>query len=290
MRAMLLLWTLGLAPVAHAVDVDPFDPSASVPHDSGTPAVESPALTGGGLSAGLLANAAEDLVTRTNADGELVRTVPHALSSTLYGGWTFEDKLRIEVLAPIYWHTRSEVDGVPFSGAALGDLVVQSNIRLKQNESGTFGVSVLPALGLPTGGRKALVSRGVHLKLKAAVGGEINDKFGYAANLGFVLAPGCEFVDVAVGSSVLANAGVWYRLQDRFRIGADYDASIGTSNAPGVRNTLGTGHLFAQVTNDSGLGLTVGAGRGFVVGVGAPRYRIFGALTYAQLVRDADIQ
>ena len=92
MRAMLLLWTLGLAPVAHAVDVDPFDPSASVPHDSGTPAVESPALTGGGLSAGLLANAAEDLVTRTNADGELVRTVPHALSSTLYGGWTFEDK------------------------------------------------------------------------------------------------------------------------------------------------------------------------------------------------------
>ena len=77
-----------------------------------------------------------------------------------------------------------------------------------------------------------------------------------------MLAPGSEFVDVAVGSSVLANAGVWYRLQDRFRIGADYDASIGTSNAPGVRNTLGTGHLFAQVTNDSGLGLTVGAGRG----------------------------
>jgi len=289
MRGTLLLTTLGLAQVAHAVDVDPFDPSASIPHDSGTPAVESPALTGGGPSAGIMANVAEDLVTRTNADGELERTVPHVFSSTLYGGWTFEDRLRIDVLAPIYWHTRSQVEGEdPFSGAALGDLVVQSNIRLKQNESGTFGLSLLPAVGLPTGRRKALVARGVHLKLKAAVGGEFNDRFGYAANLGFVLGPGSEFVDVAVGSSFNAKAGVWVRLQDRFRVGADYDTSIGTSNAPGARNVLGTGHIFAQATNDSGFGLTVGAGRGFLVGVGAPRYRVFGALSYAQLVRDSD--
>lgn len=289
MRATWWLWpTLGLAGVAYAVDVDPLDTSGSTPHDSGSPSVESPALSGKGLSAGAMAHVSEDLVTQTDGD-QTLRTVPHVFATTIYGGWTFEDKLRVEAFLPVYWHTRNDVSGDdPFGGAGTGDLVLQSNIRLRQNESGTFGVSLIPALGIPTGRPKALLARGAHLKLKAAIGGEFRERFGYAANLGFVVGRGRVFEEVAVGSGIRAGAAGWVRLQDRFRVGADYDALIGTSNAPGDRNVLGQANLFAQVTNDSGFGLTAGVGRGLVVGVGAPRYKVFAALTYAQLVRDTD--
>lgn len=290
MRATwMLLSTLGLAGVAHAVDVDPLDPAGSVPHDSGSPSVESPVLTGKGLSAGAMAHVAEDLVTRTTAAGDLERTVPHVFASTLYGGWTFEDKLRIEAMLPIYWHTRNDVSGEdPFGGAAAGDLIVQGNIRLRQNESGSFGVSLIPAIGVPTGRPKALLARGVHGKLKVALGGEIRERYGYAANVGFVLQRGEVFEELAVGSSVRAGAAAWVRLEDRFRVGADYDVAIGTSNAPGARNLIAQASLFGQVTNEGGFGLTAGVGRGLLLGVGAPRYRVFAALTYAQLVRDTD--
>ena len=287
MHRVWFLGVLGLPTVAAAVDVDPFDPSASIAHGSGTPAVDSPALTDGGLSLGVTGVVAEDLVAFVDADGTRSVLVPHAFQTTLYGGWTFEDKLRLEVLAPIYGHTRTATDD-PFRGAALGDILLQANIRLRQNESGTFGVSLLPTLGLPTGRPKALLARGPHLKLRGAVGGEVADRFGYAANLGFVLGPGDLFEDVAVGSAVLAGAGAWVRLDDRFRVGADYDLSIGTSNAPGDTNVLSATHLFAQVVDDSGLGLMVSGGRGLIRGVGAPDWRVMAAITFSRMSRDTD--
>ncbi|MBT3218793.1 MAG: OmpA family protein, partial [Proteobacteria bacterium] len=47
-------------------------------------------------------------------------------------------------------------------------------------------------------------------------------------------------------------------------------------------------HLFANHTLPSGLGMTVGAGTGFIAGLGAPEYRVFTGFTYANLSRDGD--
>lgn len=280
------LGLLGLPLAASAVDADPFDPSASIAHGSGTPATDSPTLTEGGVSGGAFATIGEDLVV-LETESESISVVPHAFATTLYGGWTFEDKARIDVLVPVYWHTRVTTEE-PFAGAALGDIVVQGNILLRENDAETFAVSVLPAIGLPTGREKALLAKGFHMKLRAAVGGLLAERVGYAANAGFVLQRGRSFEDVAVGSAFVGSAGVWLHADDHFRVGADYDFSIGTSNAPGFTNTLATSHLFAQMVSDEGVGVTVGAGRGLAKGVGAPDWRIFAAITYARTLRDAD--
>jgi outer membrane protein OmpA-like peptidoglycan-associated protein len=229
---------------------------------------------------------AEDLAVFVSGSGEERSLVPHVFAATLYGGWTFEDRLRLEVFAPVYGHTRNSV-GDAFRGGALGDVLVQANIRIVQRRD-EISFSLVPTLGLPTGRPKALVARGPHLKLRAALGGTVAERFGYAANLGFVLAPGAPFEDLAVGSSINGAAAAWVVLDERLRVGADYDLAVGTSNAPGFTNNLATAQLFAQYTTSEGVGLTVAGGRGLLLGVGAPEWRAVAALTWARTIRDKD--
>ncbi|MFT7519391.1 MAG: OOP family OmpA-OmpF porin [Kiritimatiellia bacterium] len=287
MRRLLLTSVLGMPAVSMALDVDPNDPSGSIVQGTGTPVIESPAIIGEGFSAGVISTVNENLVSLEWPDGREEHIVPHTFNSVFIGAWTKEDRYRIELVAPIYWHN-SIVDSEPFSGAALGDVLVRGNFRLYQADDASFGVSLVPTAGLPTGSQKAMVARGAHLDLKGAIGGEIGDNFGYAANLGFVLQPGYTYYNVAIGSSVDAGAGVWVRPDEHMRLGADYKIAIGTSTADGAPNAIATANVFAQMRTDEGLALTVGAGRGMLKGIGAPDWRAVVGLTYARFKRDQD--
>lgn len=288
MRRYSMLGMIVLATPAAAVDVDPFAPSSSMAHGSGTPSTESPALANGGLSGGLTSTLSRDLVGYRFDDGRSLSLAPHAFNLALYGGWTFEDRLRIELVAPVYAHAQTATTLDSFSGPALGDALVQANVRLFQNNSGTFGASVIPTLGLPTGPRNALLGRGGHGRLRSAVGGEIAERFGYVANVGFTLSPGARFENVAVGSSVDGALGAWVHLDRSLRVGGDIEHRIGVSSAPGMRNTIGWASAFAQVMSDEGLGLSVSAGKGTYQGVGAPQWRVQAAITFSPKTRDSD--
>jgi OOP family OmpA-OmpF porin len=288
MRSVCLWGLIGVSATAFAADVDPYTASGSMPHKAGSPSTESPTHTNGGLSAGLTATLARNLATFDFADGTSRQLMREAFSTTLYGAYTFEEKLRIELIAPIYPNVRSGTTVESFRGAALGDLRVQGNVRLFQNEGGTFAASVVPALGIPTGRPKALVAQGPHLRLRGAVGGEVAERFGYAANAGFTLTPGVGFEDVAVGSTIDVAGAAWVHLDPRFRVGADYEQRFGVSNAPGDRNIIGWTHVFAQAVRDDGLGLSVAGGAGTYQGVGAPQWRVQAAITFAPRTRDTD--
>jgi outer membrane protein OmpA-like peptidoglycan-associated protein len=288
MRSVCLWGLIGVSAPALAADVDPYSASGSMPHKSGSPSTESPALTNGGLSAGLTATLARNLATYDFANGTSRQLAPEVFTTTLYGGWTFEDKLRIELLAPISPRARTGSVGDSFRGAGLRDLLLQGNVRLFENESGTFGASVIPTLGVPTGRPAAYLARGPHLRLRGAVGGEVAERFGYTANAGFILSPGDLYQDVAHGSTVDVAGAAWVHLDKSLRVGADYEQRFGVSNAPGRRNVIGWTHLFAQVVRDDGLGLSVAGGRGTYQGVGAPEWRVQAAITWSPRTRDTD--
>ena len=278
---------------AHATDIDPLDPSVSVAHDAGSPSVESPLITGKGITFGVLGHIAKDLVMQAGPDGEAIPSVPQVFATTLYGGWTVNERFRVDVRLPLYWHTRVlsyEGNGSfsNYSGANTSDMFVQANYQVYKNPDETFYVSALPGLAVPTGGKRAFLAKGGQLNLKGAIGGTFQDDFGYAANLGWTLQGRSVFQGVAVGSAVRTGGAAWWRPRDRMRVGLESDFSIGTTARDGFRNVLGTAGVFTQVTNDQGIGVTLGASRALVVGVGAPRYRITAAITYAKLVMDSD--
>lgn len=284
---------LAVAPVASAIDADPFDPAASLAHATGTLTGESPFLIAEGLAMGLHLNAADDLlvVQYRNAAGETVRTEPvlaNTVAATLYGGYTLGDRVRIDGFVPFY--ALADAPAAPYRSAAFGDVRLQATVPLGAS-SDAFAFALVPRIELPTGTKRALLHRGPSVALTAAVGGEQGD-FGYVANAGVTLSPAENLGNVRMGSTADLLVGGSYRLADPFRVGAEAVASLGL---PGddthQRNHRTTGNLFAQVSAANGVSLTGGLGSTFFPGltnIGGPQWRAFAAITYAPLVRDTD--
>ncbi|MCB9677061.1 MAG: OmpA family protein [Alphaproteobacteria bacterium] len=267
---------------ATASDVDPFRPSGSLSNAQGTLQGESPFVLGKGLSAGLFASFAQDLaVARSGSDTTpLVRSV---LPLELYGGFTFEERVRIEAFVPLYAHVDAPVSG--FDGSAFGDVRLQANVPLVQSEHLRF--SIVPRMELPTGTADAFTKRGFQLGVTAALGGEVGS-FGWIGNGGLAASEASEFMGVGTGSALELLGGGWWQASSGFRVGGEAETQLGLVGRSQGSNVVATGHLFGQTALPSGLALTVGAGTGLISGVGAPGYRMFAALTYGATVQDRD--
>lgn len=271
---------------ALAADVDPFDPSGSMAAGTGGLQVESGKVTGSGVQASLWMMWAQDPAVITYSDDTTEAAVFGTLPMTFHGGYTFEDKVRVEMFVPVYAFVDSPV--TDFRGAAFGDIRIQGHADIWNLGDG-LALSVIARLGLPTGApANANISRGIHGGATLAVGGDLAIGFGYAVNAGLTFAPAKPLRNVDVGSTFDAQGGFWYRVTPTFRVGAEARLQLGFLPAQGVPNQLADGHLFAQATLPMGLGLTVGAGSGLWDGVGAPQYRILAALSYSDLRSDSD--
>ena len=283
-------WTCGFVLLmalplgALAADGDPFDPSGSLAHGTGGLLTESPTLESSGISAGLLANIAESLIVNEYSDGREEALLDNTLGLSLYGAYTYKDKFRVDVFVPGYGYV--DAPGNDFSGPAFGDLRVQGLIPILA-DSETFGLSILPRVTLPTGTRAALLRRGASVGFALVLGGETSVGLGWAANVGATLSGTDSIGDVDIGSDVEAKAGLWYHVDDAFRVGLEGQGLVGLARGTDqLRHSLFTTNVFAQVTSAQGIGMTVGLGTG--AGVGAPEYRLFAALTYAPLFPDSD--
>ncbi len=271
--------------MAHAADVDPFRPAGSLPSGRGTLQGESPFIVGEGFGGGLFTSFAQDLAVMTTEDGRERPLVQRALPTELYGAYTFQDRgLRVEFFAPLYLEL---VEPRHHEGVALGDLRFQANYALLADRD-AFHLSALTRVELPTGSQWAATRRGFLLGVGAAAGGALPQGFGWLANAGLSLAPADELFGYGSGSSFDLLLGGFWTAPEGLRFGAEVDAQLGLVRRERGRNHIATGHVFAQNTLPSGLGLTVGLGTGLVDGVGAPRYRLFTALTFQPTWRDRD--
>lgn len=282
MRSLLLLALFGLPTLAHAVDVDPFEAAGSLAHGNGGVATESATLAGEGIAFGAVASIADDLmVIRFPSSGSEVPFLSQAFGTTLYTGYTYKDKFRIELFAPLYFGVNAP--GVGYRGFAMGDMVLQGLIPV-YTQSDAFNLAVLPGLGLPTGTKRALMHQGFSGRVNIAMSGEFDFGFGYAANLGTSLMPKGSIKGVNIGSSFDVRTAAWYAPTDEFRVGFEYDSRFSYVG----NNHVAEGRLFAKVISPDGITLSVAAGRGLIAGIGAPDYRVMTAITYGPTARDRD--
>lgn len=276
---MTLLFSLALA-----ADADPFRPSGSLGSGYGTLQGESPHVDGQGIGLGVFGSFAQDLAIETR--GEDVRPlVQRALPVELYAGWTVEKLgIRLEAFAPVYMYAEAPI--ADFQGPALGDLRLQSNIPIKRdNRLLAFGI--IPRIELPTGTRDAQIRRGFQGGVTAALGGH-SERVGWVVNAGLSLSEADELAGVGLGSTLELLGGAWAAPTPGFRLGGEVDTQFGLVKRDQGTNTVGNWHVYAQPRLPEGLGLTVGAGRGMINGVGAPAYRVFAAVTYQPTFIDSD--
>ena len=94
---------------------------------------------------GALGEYADSPLVRIQPDGEVERLLDNVLTLNLSGGWAPISRLRFDVTVPAF-ATSSGLTGT--NGFSLGDLRLGANVVIFD---GTFGLSVVPLLDLPTG-------------------------------------------------------------------------------------------------------------------------------------------
>ncbi len=272
------------ASVALAADVDDFAPSSSQVVGTGSLQGEMPLLPTEGAAAGVLSGFVQDPAQRIDDRGTRSDLVSAMLPVALYGGYTVEDRARIDLFLPVYAHVEAPAND--FSGAAFGDVRLQAVIPFA--EAGPVAIGFVPRFELPTGTRDAVTRRGVSGGGHLILGTEVEGTAGWVANLGLTGA-GTDRLDTErMGSSFDSVLGAWYHASESFRVGGEVDLHAGLVKNPSGANVTSSGHLFAQQILPSGWGMTLGAGAGLIAGVGAPDYRVLAGLHYGAAPADAD--
>jgi OOP family OmpA-OmpF porin len=285
-----LLGVLVSSPVV-AADADPFAPSSGLALGQGTVQGEPTVLGEPGFHGGLYAFSANDLaVFAGDAPAPYVgavvpddRLLAQVVGTTVHGGWTFGERIRVDAFVPFYPYAQTDA----WQGPAFGDARLQATIGLR--DEGPLRVAVTPKLELPTGAKGAYLTRGTTGTITAALGGPIlEDRLEWLTNVGLALSPNDVVRDRGFGSSIDLLGGVVYHAGDNFRVGYELNGSIGLAKGDADRpNHRGDTSLFAQALHPSGLALTGAASVG-IGGVGAPDYRVFSAVTYGPINPDRD--
>ena len=278
---------LAVPMAAGAADVDVFQPAGSLVTGRGGLQGEAPTLGVTGFSGGVLGALADDPVVRRGADGSVSAAVDVLVPITLQGSWTQGRLLRIDLQMPVYAQVDAPLAG--FAGPAVGDLRLQALIPLVGGDDEGFGFGLVPRVDVPTGSTEALVSSGLAAGLVATAGGRVG-RLGWVGNAGVHLSGNDPLEEGApgFGSRAVALAGAWWHVSDAVRFGAEADLGVGLAPGDGGTNNTSMAHGFAQAMLPSGLGFTLGGGTGLVAGLGIPRYRVFGAVTWTTLRRDQD--
>ncbi len=305
MLTLLLTLSAAQAQDLTAIDADPFEPAAGMLFTNGTVQGESAQLMGEGVSFGLLGHVAGDLLELSYDDGATAPVVSETVGTTLYGGYTYSDLFRVDVYLPIYAYAEAPV--APYRAPAMGDARIKGHIPLFDTGDDLFFLSVAPHFSLPTGTKRALLHRGTHGGLDVNASGEYQG-FGYLGNVGITVAPTDNLGNIKLGSTIDLTTGAYYRLNDNFRVGGDYDLHLGLPSGDDaeIMNLWGTIDAFAQTINDNGLTMSVGGGTGINAGrrtlyddttgdvmragggIGAPGYRLYLGVGYAPITRDTD--
>ena len=258
-----------LSIAAFAQDIDGWSPSGSLVFGRGSPTAESARVLDDERGFGILGAVAQDAGPADGPQAELL--VPVVLA----GGWAFGERVRIDAQMPLYAQVRADAAG--WDGSAVGNVRLGAVIPLTSGE--TWGIAIVPRLGLPTGTAAAWVDRGTTGTLLLAANGE-PDHIGWALQAGGTVAERAEIgPGVASGSTADGVAALWYRPVETFRIGAEISGQAGVSQA-------GRADAFAQVAHPSGLALAVTAGGGAGL---SPGTRLSAAVTWRRMgASDAD--
>lgn len=180
----------------------------------------------------------------------------------------------------------------------VGDLRLQTRIRILDPATKAVGLAVIPFLTLPTGNSKAGLGRdlpggGVKIALSRSW-----KRFGFAANLGWAFWPRATLLNLTTGDELMYGVGLaFHALPEVLSIQLELEGSL----TPGPRDLDGKERFFDAVHSPAelylgahgrlknGIGIFGGVGKGLGRGFGSPDIRVFAGVEWGLLYpRDID--
>lgn len=212
-------------------------------------------------------------------------------TAELVGAIALWDRLEIGLALPvILQQTNDDIPGatVPnLSSTGIGDLRLVPKLELANQEQIGVDIAVMLGVTLPTGGRSAY--RGAH-GVTASPELIVSRSFGIvraAVNLGYLIRPDRDSINLRVANELYAMAGVAVRPIQLLELGVTSYVFTQASHPFTDRNETATEvDGFAQFYLPEDILLFAGAGAGVTQGFGAPDYRLFAGIRYAPQKRE----
>ncbi len=242
------------------------------------------------VSGGLLLNFAKDpLVIVSNVGDEAEILVSDQLAADLLFALGLFDFLEFGVSLPVYFVNTAQVNDATIEGATVGDLKLRPKFTLLSPEDGPVGVALYAHLGFPTGDAAAFTSSGSFSLRPGAIIDTKIDKLLLALNVGVDIKEDRQFGDLTVGSEISYGVGAQYEVIDNFLLfGGELFGSTTVDDPFREQDSPLEGLVGVKLRAGGGLNFELGTGGGLIAGFGAPTFRVFGGVRYADFDDDWD--
>jgi outer membrane protein OmpA-like peptidoglycan-associated protein len=253
--------------------------------------VESPAVgVDGAWSLSLAASHATNVLqVEAPSIGMTDRPITSRTALQVGFAYAFLGQFEAGVRAPFYTQQGDEpmFSGLrPAGGATLGDVALHGKARLLGGPGGgplALGASI--DLTLPTAGDDryaGVLGPSGHVRALASWG---TRRFGANANLGFIGRRRVSLGDLRQGNALSYGAGAWFRALEKMWVVGEAFGSVGLGDAgPGLTQLEAVVGVRYEVT--SSIGVSAGAGRGVLTGIGSPDLRGFLLVDVAPRARE----
>lgn len=222
--------------------------------------------------------------------GRRVRGIlDHTLTQHVYGALGIFDRwLEMGFDVPIGWWLKFRDPNIATATTqremAIGDVRVYLKSELLDIKKHRVGIALLPFISIPTGYGKYYFGNG-----GVAGGGQLVAEFEpvkrwtISLNSGIYARQRFTFRNIEKSHQFLLGMGTAVQLVDALSIAAEVASSTRLSGiySEGVESPVEVRGGLKWAIANTGLLVNVGGGAGIIKGGGAPRYRIFGGLSFS---------
>ncbi len=204
-----------------------------------------------------------------------------------YGAFGISDWLEASISLPVLWDDRQINPDDPLSGAMsfrdLGDLQLELKARILDNRKYPLGLAIAPFITVPTGNKEHFAgNEGATGGGKIVLDGIINDRYMLALNTGFIGRKKFDAYGLELGNQFLLGAGASAKIVRGLFITGEVDSSTTFSDFYSNKDKTSVELRGGLKWNIAKTGITLGAsgGGGLIYGVGTPKYRVIGTISY----------
>ena len=272
---------------AQELNVQNFKPIAG-PH--GIVTVEGSNTVGHLVPTGnLVLNYSSLSLVRENSEGRVTPIVDQQLAIHAVAGIGLSDFLQLDLGLPIYLvNEGTKLSGEGFDELGIGDLSVRPKANFISSQDGGFGLGMLVDFSIPSGDSGTFTGGGFAVTPKLLVDYKVGD-FLMAANLGASIRETATIDNLDQGSAFEYGVGGQYSLLNGLFLiegelfgRSSFDDFFASDDSP-LEGILG-----AKLVTSSGFQVFAGSGGGLISGAGAPAFRAYVGMGYAQRSNDFD--
>ncbi|MGM0557878.1 MAG: OmpA family protein [Myxococcota bacterium] len=239
---------------------------------------------------GLMLNYASEPLVLEPEDGTTTSVIDQQLAMHVYAGIGLIDRVQLDLEMPVYFVNDGSFGDQQVEGSRLGDLSFRPKVMILSSKDGPVGLGLQTDVTLPTGAPQSFVGYpGVQFTPSVIADARVANII-FAANAGVKIRKNQDIRNLGLGERLEYGIGAEAEFVDGLlRIGGELNGSTELRDAFGnVKESPLEGLLGAKIITSSGFRVIGGAGGGFVSGYGAPEFRAFLGLSYADMESDKD--